>query len=130
MRLVNTFIIAMYSIVNYSLLRQILIAFYAKLNEISEIEFHFALEVSFSIYFIMCSVLSSVGGGSLNFCRSVLVDLIKQFKNFHLLEFQRAGKHWDLGSKLLIIGISLPRGNNHVNLFYFYHQHYHQIWIL
>ena len=34
------------------LLRPDLIAFYAKLNEISKIEFHFALEVSFSIYYV------------------------------------------------------------------------------
>ena len=49
MRLVNTFIIVMYGVMNYSLLKPNLVAFYAKLNEISKIEYHFALEVSFSI---------------------------------------------------------------------------------
>ena len=42
---------------NYSLLRQNLVAFYAKLNKISEIEFHFALEVSFSIF---CDITKSI----------------------------------------------------------------------
>ena len=51
MRLVNTFIIAMYGVMNYSLFMPILVGFYAKLNEIyKKNEFHFALEVSFSIY--------------------------------------------------------------------------------
>ena len=34
LRLVNTFIIAMYGVMNYSLLMQNLVAFYAKLNEV------------------------------------------------------------------------------------------------
>ena len=52
MLLVNTFIIDMYGVMNYrySLLMPHLVAFYAKLNEIQNTEFHFALEVSFSIY--------------------------------------------------------------------------------
>ena len=50
MRLVNTFIIFMYGVMNYLLLS--LVAFYAKLNEISKIEFHLALEVSFSVYYV------------------------------------------------------------------------------
>ena len=49
MRLVNTFLIVMYGVMNYLLLRTNLVAFYAKLNKISKIEFHFVLEVSFSI---------------------------------------------------------------------------------
>ena len=48
MSIVNTFITVMYGVMDYSLLRQNLVAFYAKLNEISKIEFHFLLEVSFS----------------------------------------------------------------------------------
>ena len=51
MILVNTFIIAMHGVMNYSLLMSNLFAFYAKLHEIQKIEFHFAFEVSFSIYF-------------------------------------------------------------------------------
>ena len=51
MRLVNIFIIVVYGVMNYLLLRPNLVAFYAKLKEISKIEFHFALEVSFSILF-------------------------------------------------------------------------------
>ena len=52
MRLVNTSIIAMYDIMNYSLLIPNLVAFNAKLNEIQKTEFHFALVVSFSILLI------------------------------------------------------------------------------
>ena len=49
MRLVNTFIIAMYGVMsNWSLIPN-LVPFYTKLNEIYKVEFHFALEVSFSI---------------------------------------------------------------------------------
>ena len=50
MGLVNTFIIVMYDVMNYWLLRPNLVAFYAKPNEIYKLEFHFALEVSFSIF--------------------------------------------------------------------------------
>ena len=46
MILVNTFIIAMHGVMNYSLLMPNLFAFYAKLHEIQKIEFHFAFEVS------------------------------------------------------------------------------------
>ena len=49
MRLVNIYIIAINGVMNYSLLRPNVVAFYAKQNEISKIEFHFAFEVSFSI---------------------------------------------------------------------------------
>ena len=49
MRLVNTFIIAMYGVMNYLLHMPHLVAFYAKLNEIYKTKFHFALEVFFSI---------------------------------------------------------------------------------
>ena len=44
-----TFIIAMYVVMNYPLRMPNLVAFYAKLNEMGKIEFHFALEVSFGI---------------------------------------------------------------------------------
>ena len=47
--LLNTFIIAMYSVMNYLLLIPNLDVFYAQLNEIQKIECHCALEVSFSI---------------------------------------------------------------------------------
>ena len=50
MSFVNTFFFAMYNVMNYPLLMLILVAFYAKLNKIKKYEFHFALEVSFSIY--------------------------------------------------------------------------------
>ena len=49
MRLVSTFIIAMYGVMNNLLLVPNLIACYAKLHEMRNTEFHFALEVSFSI---------------------------------------------------------------------------------
>ena len=50
MRLVNT-ISAIYGVMNYSLLLPNMVAFHAKLNEIYiKNEFHFALEVSFSIH--------------------------------------------------------------------------------
>ena len=52
MRLVNTFIIAMYAVQNYLLLIPNLVEFCAELIEYKN-EFHFALEVSFSI---LCSV--------------------------------------------------------------------------
>ena len=52
MRLVNTFIIAMYVVMNYSLLIPSALEFYEKLNDIyKKNEFHFALEVSVSILF-------------------------------------------------------------------------------
>ena len=50
MRPVNTLNIAVYGVMNYSLLMPNLVAFYAKLNEIQNIEFRFASELSFSIY--------------------------------------------------------------------------------
>ena len=51
--IVNTVIIAMYGVINYLLLMPKLVAFYAKLNEIqNKNEFRFALEVSFSIYWL------------------------------------------------------------------------------
>ena len=50
MRIVNTFIIAIYGVMYYSLIMPNLVAFYLKMNEIQKIEIHFALEVSFSIY--------------------------------------------------------------------------------
>ena len=50
MRFVNTFIIAMSSVMNYSLFMPYLVAVYAKLNEIQTLEFRFALEVSFSLF--------------------------------------------------------------------------------
>ena len=43
------FIIAKYGVINYSLLMQTLVTFYSKPNEISDNEFYFSLEVSFSI---------------------------------------------------------------------------------
>ena len=49
-RLVNTFIIVICSAMNYSLLMPNLVAFSAKLNELQKTEFHFALEVSFSVH--------------------------------------------------------------------------------
>ena len=49
MRLVNTFIIALYGVMNYSLLMPNLLVFYAKLKEKEKNEFDFALEVAFSI---------------------------------------------------------------------------------
>ena len=48
----HTFIIVMPGVMNYSLLMSNLVAFYAKLNEILKLEFHFALKVSFSIFAI------------------------------------------------------------------------------
>ena len=39
MRLVNTFITAMYGVMNCSLLMPVLVAFYAKLNEIQKMHF-------------------------------------------------------------------------------------------
>ena len=44
MRLINTYIITQYGVMNYSSLMPNLVAFYAKLNEIYSVEFHFALE--------------------------------------------------------------------------------------
>ena len=50
MRLVNIFIITMYGVMKYSLLMSNLVTFCAKLDDIYiKNEFHFALEVSFSI---------------------------------------------------------------------------------
>ena len=50
MRLVNTFIISMYGIVNYLLIMPKLVSFYAKQQNIQKMEFHFGLKVSFSIH--------------------------------------------------------------------------------
>ena len=52
MRLVNSFIIVMYGVMNYSLLISNMVAFYARLYEILKHEFYLALDVSFSINFI------------------------------------------------------------------------------
>ena len=46
---INTFFIAMYGVMNYSLLMPNLVAFYAKLHEIRKNEFHFASEVYFRV---------------------------------------------------------------------------------
>ena len=74
MRFVYTFIIAIYGVMNYSLLIPHFVAFFAKLNEMYKIKFHFALEVSFSIqplpviannstkYFILNKVYIVEGG--------------------------------------------------------------------
>ena len=51
MRLVNTFIFATYGAMNNLLLMPNLVAFYAKQIKYKKNEFHFALEVSFSILF-------------------------------------------------------------------------------
>ena len=60
-RLVISFIMTMYGIMSYSLLTGIpnLVAFYVKLNEIKKNEFHFALEVSFSIFDFSSSYFST-----------------------------------------------------------------------
>ena len=50
MRLAKTFIIAMHGIKNYSLLMPNLVVSCAKLNEVFKLEFHFVMEVSFSIF--------------------------------------------------------------------------------
>ena len=61
MRPVNTFSIAIYAVMNYSLFMPNLIAFYTKLNGIyKKSEFYFALEVSFSIYKIMPNMLGLI----------------------------------------------------------------------
>ena len=52
MRLVNTFIVAIYGVINTLLLMPNLLAIYAQLDEIQKLEFLFALEVSFSILHI------------------------------------------------------------------------------
>ena len=54
MRLVNILIIARYAVMNYSLLMPYMVAFYAKRNDILKKEFNFALEVSFSIFLVLC----------------------------------------------------------------------------
>ena len=60
MRHVNTFIIVMYGVMNYLLLRPNLAAFYETLNEHSKTEIPFALEASFRIYIELSKICNRV----------------------------------------------------------------------